>query len=149
MKVLVQRVSRASCTVANDVKSSIKNGYLLFTGFTHTDTEEDVKYLAKKIANLRIFEDEAGKLNKSILQMNYEILNISQFTLYGDTVKGNRPSFTKAMKPEEANELYKKLTETLNFEYGIKTFNGAFGEHMEISLTNDGPVTIMLRSKEK
>jgi len=92
MKVLVQRVKKASCTVDNQIVSKISNGYLLFVGLTHTDTIEEVRYLAKKIANLRIFEDEIGKLNQNISTMKYEILSISQFTLYGDTKKGNRPS---------------------------------------------------------
>lgn len=147
MKVVVQRVKEASCTVEGKVISKINNGYLLLVGFTHNDTYEDVKYLAKKIANLRIFEDESGKLNKSILDMNYEILSISQFTLYGDTTKGNRPSFTKALEPTKALELYFVLTNILNDEYFIKTLDGAFGKQMSISLINDGPVTILLESK--
>lgn len=149
MKVVVQRVSQASCTVAGTVVSSINEGYLLLTGFTTTDTQEDVIYLAKKIANLRIFEDESNKLNKSILDKQLQILNISQFTLYGETKKGNRPSFTTALEPKKAEELYLELTNILNTTYNIPTFNGVFGADMKISLTNDGPVTIILRSKEK
>lgn len=144
MRVLVQRVSHASCRVDNRIISEIQNGFLLFVGLTHTDTIEEVRYLAKKIAHLRVFEDENNKLNKSILDLQYEILSISQFTLYGDTVKGNRPSFTKALEPVKAKELYLKLSEILETEYHIKTQNGAFGEHMEISLLNDGPVTLLL-----
>jgi len=147
MRVLVQRVSEASCTVDHKVISKIGSGFLLLVGLTHTDTIEDVRYLAKKIANLRIFEDENHKLNKSILDVKQEILSISQFTLYGDTVKGNRPSFTQALEPVKANELYLKLSEILETEYHIKVQNGAFGEHMEISLVNDGPVTLLLESK--
>jgi D-tyrosyl-tRNA(Tyr) deacylase len=149
MKILVQRVKEASCTVNNIVISQIKNGYLLLVGLTHNDELKDVEYLAKKIANLRIFEDEDGKLNKSILEKNYEILSISQFTLYGDTSKGNRPSFTKAMLPKQAEELYLEFTKILNKKYNINTYNGVFGEYMDISLINDGPVTLMLESKEK
>lgn len=144
MRVLVQRVSHASCTVDNRVISEIQHGFLLLVGLTHTDTMAEVRYLAKKIANLRVFEDENNKLNKSILDLEYEILSISQFTLYGDTVKGNRPSFTKALEPVKAKELYLKLSEILEEEYHIKTQNGAFGKHMEISLLNDGPVTLLL-----
>jgi len=149
MRILVQRVKKASCRVNYEIISEINNGFLLFTAFTHTDTIEDVKYLAKKVANLRIFEDEEGKLNKSIISKQYDILNISQFTLYGDTRKGNRPSFTKAMDPVKAKELYIELTNILINEYNINTQNGAFGEHMDIKLINDGPVTVMMESKEK
>lgn len=149
MRILVQRVKKASCRVNYEIISEINDGFLLFTGFTHADTQEDVKYLAKKVANLRVFEDEYGKLNKSIINKGYDILNISQFTLYGDAKKGNRPSFTKAMQPDLAKELYLELTNILNTEYNIQTLNGAFGEHMDIKLINDGPVTIMLESKEK
>ena len=149
MRILVQRVKKASCRVNYEIISEINSGFLLFTGFTHTDTIEDVKYLAKKVANLRVFEDEYGKLNKSIIDMEQSILNISQFTLYGDTRKGNRPSFTKAMAPTNAKTLYLELTNILNNEYNIPTRNGEFGEHMDIKLINDGPVTIRLESKEK
>ena len=149
MKIVVQRVKNASCSVNNNTISSIDNGLLLLVGLTHTDTKEEVEYLAKKIANLRIFEDEFGKLNKSIIDKNYEILNISQFTIYGDTKKGNRPSFTKAMHPNNALPLYLYLTQVLNDVYKIKTCNGEFGAYMDISLVNDGPVTVILESKEK
>ena len=147
MKIVVQRVKRASCTVNNEVISKINNGYLLFVGFTQNDTLKEVEYLAKKVANLRIFEDEGGKLNKSIIDKNYQILSISQFTLYGDASKGNRPSFTKALEPKKALELYLILNKILKNEYKINTLNGAFGEHMDIKLINDGPVTIILESK--
>ncbi len=147
MKVIVQRVKEASCIVNNQLISEISNGYLLFVGLTHSDTLKEVEYLAKRIVKLRIFEDEDNKLNKSILDMNYEILSISQFTLYANTKKGNRPSFTDAMEPLDAEKLYLELTNILNNEYHIKTFNGVFGEYMDIKLVNDGPVTIMLESK--
>ena len=147
MRIVVQRCKEASCTVNNEIISEIKNGYLLLVGLTHEDSIKEVEYLAKKIANLRVFEDEQGKLNKSILDVGYEILSISQFTLYGDAKKGNRPSFTKAMEPVKANELYLELTNILQSTYGIKTLNGAFGEMMDISLINNGPVTIILESK--
>lgn len=147
MRIIVQRVTEASCTVNNEVISSINDGYLLLVGLTHTDTLEEVKYLAKKVANLRVFEDDQGKLNKSILDMGYEILSISQFTLYGSAKKGNRPSFTEAMKPDLANELYEAFNHILNTEYNIRTLGGAFGEMMDISLINNGPVTIILESK--
>jgi len=105
---------------------------------------EDVHYMAKKIANLRIFEDENHRMNKSILDMKYQILSISQFTLYGDARKGNRPSFIAAMKPQKAEHLYEQLSVILNTVYGIQTFNGVFGEMMDIQLINSGPVTIEL-----
>lgn len=147
MRVLVQRVKEASCTVNHEIISSIEKGYLLLVGLTHTDTEEDVVYLAKKIATLRIFEDENNKLNRSIVDEKFEILSISQFTLYGNAKKGNRPSFTDALEPELAKILYLKLSEILENDYHIKTYNGMFGEHMDIALINDGPVTILLESK--
>ncbi len=149
MKVVVQRVKEASCTVDNQLVSNIQNGYLLLVGLTHDDTIKELEYIAKKIANLRIFEDENGKLNKSIKEMNYEILSISQFTLYGDASKGNRPSFTKAMRPEQAEPLYNQLTNILQTTHNIPTKEGIFGSYMDIQLTNDGPVTIILESKEK
>lgn len=149
MKVVVQRVTEASCTVDNQLVSSIQNGYLLLVGLTHDDTIKEIEYIAKKIANLRIFEDDEGKLNKSIKEMNYEILSISQFTLYGDASKGNRPSFTKAMRPEYAEPLYKELTNILQTVHNIPTKEGIFGAYMDIHLNNDGPVTIILESKEK
>jgi D-tyrosyl-tRNA(Tyr) deacylase len=144
MKVVVQRVKEASCTVNNEIISKIQDGLLLLVGFTHDDTIEDVHFLAKKIANLRIFEDDNQRMNKSILDMNYEILSISQFTLYGDTRKGNRPSFIDAMKPNKAKHLYEQLSSILTNVYGIKTYNGVFGEMMDIGLINSGPVTIEL-----
>ena len=147
MKIIVQRVKQASCSVNGEIISQIDNGYLLFIGLTHTDTLSDVAFLAKKVAKLRIFEDENGKLNKSILDMKYSILSISQFTLYANSKKGNRPSFTDAMEPKMAEELYFELSNILNNEYNIKTLNGVFGEYMDIALINDGPVTIILESK--
>jgi D-tyrosyl-tRNA(Tyr) deacylase len=147
MRVVVQRVSEASCTVEGNIVSKIKDGYMLLVGFETGDTVKEVEYLAKKIANLRIFEDEDGKLNKSILDMKYEILSISQFTLYGDARKGNRPSFTRALDPVEAEKLYIRLTEILIDTYMIPTYNGVFGAMMDIALVNSGPVTIILESK--
>ena len=144
MKVLVQRVKEASCSVDGEIISSIKEGLLILVGFTHSDTIEEVHYMAKKIANLRIFEDENHRMNKSILDMKYQILSISQFTLYGDARKGNRPSFIAAMKPQKAEHLYEQLSVILNTVYGIQTFNGVFGEMMDIQLINSGPVTIEL-----
>ena len=147
MKIIVQRVKKASCTVNSQVISKIDNGYLLLVGLTHTDTLKNVEYLAGKIAKLRIFEDENHKLNKSIIDMKYDILSIPQFTLYANSKKGNRPSFTDAMNPLIAEKLYLELAKILEYKYKIKTYNGVFGEYMDISLLNDGPVTIILESK--
>ncbi len=144
MRVVVQRVRQASCTVNGTVVGAIEEGFLLLVGFTHQDTLKDVQYIAKKVANFRIFDDEFGQLNKSILDYGYAILSISQFTLYGDASKGNRPSFIEAMRPEQAEALYHQFNHELIHTYGITTQIGRFGEHMDISLINDGPVTIVL-----
>ena len=144
MKVVIQRVKEASCTVEGQVISKIQKGLVLLVGFTHTDTEETVEYIAKKIANMRIFEDENLKMNQSVIDVKGSILSISQFTIYGDPSKGNRPSFTEAMKPDKANELYLKLSNILNETYQVPTRNGIFGAMMDIQLINDGPVTIIL-----
>lgn len=148
MRIVVQRVHHASCEVDGKVLQTIKQGYLLFVGFTDTDTLEEVKYLAKKVAHLRIFEDQDGKLNKSILEVGGEILSISQFTLYGDARKGNRPSFTKAMEPKKANQLYETFNQILKETHHIMTKPGQFQAHMNIALTNDGPVTILLEREQ-
>ena len=144
MRVTVQRVSKANVVVDNKVVNEVNNGYLLLVGFTSTDTIDKVNKMAKKIANLRIFEDENGKMNLSILQVKGEILAISQFTLYADPNSGNRPSFVNSMNPIEANALYEKFVEILNNEYKIKTLPGVFGAHMYLNVTCDGPVTINL-----
>lgn len=143
MKVVVQRVKEASCEVNGTIVSSIKNGFLLLVGFTHTDTLKEVKYCAKKVSNLRIFEDENGKLNIGIKALNYDILSISQFTLYADTHKGNRPSFVDAMAPTQANTLYEAFNQTLE-HLGLHVEKGVFQHHMNIHLINDGPVTIII-----
>ncbi len=143
MKVVVQRVKEASCTVDGTVISTINHGFLLLVGFTHTDTVKECQYLARKIANLRIFEDNDGKLNIALKDKDYPVLSISQFTLYADTKKGNRPSFVEAMRPDPATKLYQAFNKSLR-EHGITVKEGAFGEHMDISLINDGPVTIIM-----
>ncbi len=144
MKIILQRVKEASCKVSEEVISTIEHGYLLLVGFKKGDTVKEALFLAKKVAKLRIYEDAQGKLNHDILsQKNYQILSISQFTIYGDTKKGNRPSFTEAMAPDEANELYNKFNQALR-ELGLIVKEGKFQHHMDISLINDGPVTIIL-----
>ena len=142
MKVIVQRVKKASCEVDGQMISNIQNGFMLLVGFTHTDTLESVLQMVKKIVHLRIMDDENGVMNKSILETGGKILSISQFTLYADTKKGNRPSYANAMSGEEAIKLYNRFNEELNKIIEVKT--GVFGANMQISLTNDGPVTIVL-----
>ena len=144
MKLLVQRVEYASVKVNNEIIGKINNGFLVFLGITHTDTEQNADYLVQKLINLRVFEDENEKMNLSIQDIKGELLIISQFTLYADTKKsGNRPSFTDAAKPEHANKLYEYFIEKCK-EKGIYTQTGEFGADMKVELLNDGPVTIML-----
>mgnify|MGYP001852010541 FL=1 len=142
MKVVVQRSKKSSVSVDGKMVSSIDKGLVLLVGFTEGDTEEKLANMARKIANLRIFDDEAGIMNKSILDVGGSILSISQFTLYGDATKGNRPSYIKAMKGDEAIVLYEKFNAELN-KY-VETLPGVFGADMEVSITNSGPVTIIL-----
>jgi D-tyrosyl-tRNA(Tyr) deacylase len=145
MKIVVQRVTSASVEVHNQVVGQIKRGYVLLVGICLSDTLKEVEYLAKKVASLRIFEDEQGKLNHSIHHVNGQILSISQFTLYGDASEGNRPSFTQAAKGEVALPLFQHFNQVLRLEYGIDVQEGVFGEHMMVHLVNDGPVTILLQ----
>lgn len=142
MKVVIQRVKRASCIVNHQVISSIDHGYMILVGFTHTDNEDKVRQMAKKIASLRVFADEFQKLNLDIKQVNGSILSISQFTLYASTQKGNRPSFVDAMEPKLACKLYQLFNNILNEEYQIKTLPGSFGSDMKLDILCDGPVTI-------
>ncbi|MCH1627662.1 D-aminoacyl-tRNA deacylase [Fredinandcohnia quinoae] len=146
MKVVVQRAKNASVTVNNTMIGSIDNGLMLLVGITHSDSIEDVKYLADKIVNLRIFEDEEGKMNLSLLDTKGDILSVSQFTLYGDCRKGRRPNFMEAAKPEFANEMYQLFNQEL-LSKGITVQTGAFGEMMDVNFTNVGPVTLILESK--
>lgn len=145
MRVVVQRVKKASCKVFENgeyqMVSTIEHGLMLLVGFTHTDTIENVKKMAKKIVDLRIFNDEFGKMNLDIKQVKGSILSISQFTLYGDTRKGNRPSFVESMRPEFANALYEEFNKILN-EFGVETKPGVFGGDMLLEPYCDGPVTI-------
>ena len=144
MKVVLQRVQYANCIVEKEMVSEINKGYLLLVGFTHSDTIENVKKMAKKISALRVFTDEFDKMNLSIKDVNGEILAISQFTLYADPNSGNRPSFINAMRPVEANALYEEFVRILNNDYQIITKKGVFGAHMELHPVCDGPVTINL-----
>ncbi len=148
MRVVIQRVSKAK-VVADGVESgAINKGFLLLVGVEEADTSKDVDYLTRKISNMRIFEDEAGKMNLSLKEVDGEILSISQFTLHADTKKGNRPSFIKAARPDQADQLYEELNDKLRAE-GFKVEVGVFGADMDVSLVNDGPVTILIDSQNK
>ncbi len=143
MRLLVQRVQNANVKVENKVVGEIGKGFLVLCGITHSDTKQQADYLAKKVCNLRIFEDENEKLNLSLKEVNGELLIVSQFTLYGECGSGNRPSFSAAAKPEQANELYEYFMKKCR-EQKVKVEKGIFGADMKISLLNDGPVTLML-----
>ncbi|MEW9107904.1 MAG: D-aminoacyl-tRNA deacylase [Cytobacillus gottheilii] len=145
MKVVVQRSKQASVTVEDEVVGRIEKGFVLLVGVTHDDTEEDAAFLADKIANLRVFDDQDGKMNLSILDAGGEILSVSQFTLYGDCRKGRRPNFMNAAKPDQAIVLYDTFNSYLR-EKGLKVETGTFGAMMDVSLTNDGPVTLIIES---
>ena len=142
MKVVIQRVKRASVSVDGKLINKINQGYLLLVGFGQNDREEDIAKVVKKIVNLRIFADENNLMSKSILDVQGEILSISQFTLYANTKKGNRPSFVEALNPEIAQKYYEIFNEQLN--KSVKTLPGVFGADMQIELVNDGPVTIII-----
>lgn len=143
MRVLIQRVSQASVTIEGKTISKIGKGLLILLGIGHGDDEQQVSFLAEKTANLRIFEDEWGKTNLSVLDVKGEAIVVSQFTLYADTRKGRRPSFTDAAPPEAAAPLVERFIEVLG-GYGVPTQGGIFGEHMQVEIHNDGPVTIWL-----
>ncbi|MEK3954093.1 D-tyrosyl-tRNA(Tyr) deacylase [Psychrobacillus psychrotolerans] len=145
MKVLLQRCKNASVTVDGQVTGKIENGYLLLVGITTTDTEKEINYLVEKVVGLRLFEDAEGKMNHSIEQVQGSILSVSQFTLYADTRKGRRPSFTDAARPEMAKPLWELFNNKL-LAKGLKVETGVFGAMMDVTFTNDGPVTIMLEA---
>ena len=149
MRVVVQRVSKASVLVGNKKISSINKGLLVFLGIEINDTEEDVLWLANKVISLRIFSDNKAVMNKSVMDMDGEILVVSQFTLHAKTKKGNRPSYIKALKGQESIIFYDKFLELLISKMGEKVFTGHFGADMQVELINDGPVTILIDSKNK
>jgi len=149
MRTVIQRVNYASVTIEGAVKSEIKQGLLVFLGIEDADNQEDVEWLTKKIANLRIFDDENGVMNKSILEINGEILIISQFTLHALTKKGNRPSYIRASKPIIAVPLYESFCSKMSEQLGSEVKTGIFGAEMKVELLNDGPVTIWIDTKNK
>ena len=142
MKVVVQRSKKSSVSVSEKIVNEIDNGMVLLVSFTQGDTIDNILKMTKKIANLRIFDDEKGVMNKSILDVGGEILSISQFTLYGDTTKGNRPSYVKALNGEEAIKLYETFNEEMN-KY-VVTKPGIFGAEMMVNISNDGPITLIM-----
>ncbi|MEK4521621.1 D-aminoacyl-tRNA deacylase [Psychrobacillus sp. FSL W7-1457] len=145
MKVVLQRCKNAKVTVDGEITGQIDRGYMLLVGITTTDTEKEVDYLVEKIAGLRLFEDEDGKMNHSIQEMNGSILSVSQFTLYADTKRGRRPSFIEAARPEQAKPLWELFNSKLQAKE-IQVETGVFGAMMDVTFTNDGPVTIVLEA---
>lgn len=148
MKAVIQRVSQASVTIAGEVVGAIDKGLMILVGVHEQDTAADADYLARKIAQMRIFEDEAEKMNLDIQQIQGQVLSISQFTLYANTKKGNRPSFAEAARPEQATKLYQYFNEQLR-KCDLFVAEGVFGAMMDVALVNDGPVTIVLDSRNK
>ena len=147
MKALLQRVDRAGVSVDGKITGEIGKGLCVFLGVVHEDTDKDVKWLADKIVNLRIFEDVSGKMNRSVIDENGEVLVVSQFTLCGDCKKGRRPSWTNAAEPTFANSMYEKFVNEIETK-GVRTETGVFQAHMKVEICNDGPVTPMIDSRE-
>jgi D-aminoacyl-tRNA deacylase len=149
MRAVVQRVSRASVTIGDKIKSEIETGLLVLLGIEESDGNTDIGWLCKKIVNLRIFDDSNGIMNLSVLDVNGNILAVSQFTLYAKTKKGNRPSYIRAASPEIAIPLYNRFLEELSLALGKEVHTGEFGAMMQVELINDGPVTIIIDTREK
>ena len=149
MKTVTQRVQYASVTIDGQVKSKIGKGLLILVGIEDRDTQEDIEWLAKKITNLRIFDDENGVMNRSCIKVEGEILVVSQFTLQASTKKGNRPSYIKASKPDVAIPMYEAFCEEVGLQLGKPVQTGTFGADMKVELLNDGPVTILIDSQNK
>lgn len=149
MKVVIQKVSKASVTIDKKVVASITDGLLILVGIEDADTDEDIKWLSKKIINLRIFVDKDGVMNNSVLQNNGDIIVVSQFTLHAATKKGNRPSYIKASKPNFAIPMYEKFVSQIEIDLSKKIQTGEFGANMEVALVNEGPTTIIIDSKNK
>lgn len=149
MRAVIQRVTEASVEINTTIKGRINSGFLVLLGIEERDTAEDIGWLSQKIVNMRVFSDEAGLMNRSILETKGEILLISQFTLYAQTKKGNRPSFIRAAKPEKAIPLYQSFIGSLEKAMGKPIHTGEFGADMKVQLVNDGPVTIIMDTQEK
>lgn len=149
MRAVVQRVSHASVAVGGEITGEIKIGLLILLGIEDADNEEDIKWLSAKIVNLRIFNDEEGVMNKSVIDVGGDLLLVSQFTLHASTKKGNRPSYIRASKPDVAIPLYEKMLDQLQSDRGRPVAAGIFGADMKVSLLNDGPVTIIIDTKNK
>jgi D-tyrosyl-tRNA(Tyr) deacylase len=149
MRLLIQRVTKASVTINGTIKSAIGNGILVLVGIENTDEQSDIDWSVRKLLNMRIFNDENEVMNKSVLDIDGEILVISQFTLHASTKKGNRPSYIKAAKPEISIPLYENFVASLESNFNKKVGTGEFGADMKVELINDGPVTIWIDSKEK
>ncbi|MCL3780202.1 D-tyrosyl-tRNA(Tyr) deacylase [Prolixibacteraceae bacterium JC049] len=149
MRIVIQRVSEASVTINNQVKSSINQGLMILLGIEEVDTQEDIEWLCKKTVNLRIFADEEGVMNRSVLDIDGELLVVSQFTLHANTKKGNRPSYIRAAKPDFSIPMYEKFVAHLEQIAQKEVKTGEFGTNMQVALINDGPVTIIMDSKDK
>jgi len=149
MRAVIQRVTEASCTVEGESTGKIDRGFVVLLGIEDADTDEDLQWLAQKIVGLRVFGDENGLMNKALADIDGNILLISQFTLFAQTKKGNRPSFIKAAKPDKAIPMYEQMIKTLSTLTGKKIATGIFGADMKISLVNDGPVTILIDTKNR
>lgn len=149
MRAVIQRVSQASCTVDGNITGQIGIGFLVLLGIEDADNDDDIQWLAQKISALRVLSDENGLMNKALVDINGDILLISQFTLFAQTKKGNRPSFLRAARPEKAIPLYEQMIKVLSTVTNKKIETGIFGADMKISLTNDGPVTIVMDTKDK
>ena len=149
MRAVIQRVTKASVTIDGKINGQIENGLLVLLGIEDADTAEDIGWLSSKIVNLRIFNDEDGVMNKSVIEINGKVLLVSQFTLHASTKKGNRPSYIRASKPDFAIPRYEKMIEQLETDLGKKVQTGIFGADMKVELLNDGPVTIIIDTKNK
>ena len=149
MRAVIQRVSKAGVTVAGQIKGSVQRGLLVLIGIEESDSAEDIEWLSGKIVRLRVFNDEQGLMNRSVQDVAGDILVVSQFTLFASTKKGNRPSYTRSARPEEAIPLYRQFIARLELDFGKPVQTGEFGADMQVDLVNDGPVTILIDTKSK